>query len=147
MTNCWLLCVISGFRHSENEICALLGFCAAENDIFLATFRDNPLKMGQITCPETSVRKYHSSLHKLAKECRSLCWLVTYYGRFGGACCYRLQDKSLRSSPMFHFAHIMWATLPRKVFVLDHPENIGIKLLRNVCYILAINTAFRPRCF
>jgi len=30
-----------------------------------------PLKMEPIHCPETSVREYHSSLHKISKELRS----------------------------------------------------------------------------
>ena len=29
-----------------------------------------PLKMGPKGCPETSVRNYHSALHKIAEECR-----------------------------------------------------------------------------
>jgi hypothetical protein len=33
--------MISGFHRSINEICALLGFYAAQNRSFLAAFRDN----------------------------------------------------------------------------------------------------------
>ena len=37
----YVLCMISGFRRGINEICALLGFHAAQKGNFLPTFRDN----------------------------------------------------------------------------------------------------------
>ena len=43
-------CVIAGFSRSVNEICALLGFYAAQNGSLLPTFRDN------ISLPSASVK-------------------------------------------------------------------------------------------
>jgi len=34
-------CMIAGFTRSVNEVCALLGFYAAQNGSLLPTFRDN----------------------------------------------------------------------------------------------------------
>jgi hypothetical protein len=55
--------------------CALLVYYAASSGNFLPTFRDNlsvpsslPLKMGSISCHETSVRNYHYSLRNDPKE-------------------------------------------------------------------------------
>ena len=44
------LCVISGYRRSVDEICAIFGFYAAWNGSFLPTFRDN------ISVPTSSVK-------------------------------------------------------------------------------------------
>jgi hypothetical protein len=80
--------VISGFRRDVDEIYALLGYNAASSGNPLPTFRDNisvpssrvkkskktwtdPLKMGPIRCPETSVKDYHSTLCYTPEECRS----------------------------------------------------------------------------
>jgi hypothetical protein len=75
---------ISGFRRNADEICALLGYYAAENSNPLPTFRDNvsvpssrartasPLKIGPIRCLETSVKDYHSALRNIPEECKSL---------------------------------------------------------------------------
>ena len=52
--------------HEEN--CALLRYYAASSGNSLPTFRDNPLKMGQVFCPETSVNNYHYSLHNNPEE-------------------------------------------------------------------------------
>ena len=52
-------------RNEElHENCCRLGYYAASSGNFLRTFRDSlldsqPLKMGPIDCPETSVRNYH----------------------------------------------------------------------------------------
>jgi hypothetical protein len=68
------------------ENCSLLDYYTASSFNFLPTFRDNlsisssrvrgqeldPLKMGPIGCPETSVRNYHYSLCKKPEECSSL---------------------------------------------------------------------------
>ena len=72
------LWMISSFRREVDGNCALLGYYAASSGNFLPTFRDNssfpstgfrnpkslknPLEMGPIGCPETSVRNYHYSL-------------------------------------------------------------------------------------
>jgi len=68
-------CVISGFRREVDEKYALLGYYAASSGNFLPTFRDNlsvpssiPLKMGPISCPETSVRNYHYLLRNNPEE-------------------------------------------------------------------------------
>jgi hypothetical protein len=73
--------VISGFRCDIDEICALLGYCAASNGDHLPTFRDNvsvptsrvkkSLKMGPIRCPKTSVNHNHSTLCNSPEERRS----------------------------------------------------------------------------
>jgi hypothetical protein len=74
-------CVISGFHRGVNEMCALLRFYTAQNGSFLPTFRDKQSvpssrvkqskKMEPISCPEMSVRNYHSTLHEIPKEHRS----------------------------------------------------------------------------
>jgi hypothetical protein len=51
-------CVISGFHHSGNEICTLLGVYTA-------------LKIWPIVCPKTSVTNYHSTLCTIPEEHRS----------------------------------------------------------------------------
>jgi len=64
-------------------MCTLLGYYAAFGGNSLQTFQDNlsvpfsrvmksPLKIGQIGCPETSVRNYCYMLHNIPEECRSL---------------------------------------------------------------------------
>jgi hypothetical protein len=66
------------------EFCALLGYYAKSSCNPLPTFRDNvsipssrikkskkksgPFKMGQIRCPETSVKCYHSTLRNTPEE-------------------------------------------------------------------------------
>ena len=96
------LWMISGFRRDVNENCALLGYCTASSGNFLPTFRDNssfpstgsknpkslknPLEMGPIGCPETSVRNYHYLLHNNPVERNwpalgsyvTLIWLQTF---------------------------------------------------------------------
>ena len=61
--------VISGFHRGVNEIFALLGCYAA----FICTYRrfGTPFKMGQISCTETSVTDYQSTLQSMAEEGRS----------------------------------------------------------------------------
>jgi hypothetical protein len=77
-----MLCMISGFRYEVDENCNLLGCYAASSGNCLMTFQDNlsvpwvqnskgilesgPLKMGQLGCPETSVRNYRYSLYNNA---------------------------------------------------------------------------------
>jgi hypothetical protein len=95
------LCVISGFCHEVGEISAHMGYYAASSGNFLAMFQDNQsvpsprvknprnsswilepswiswhLKMGQIGCPETSLRNYHSMLCNYPKKSRSIQPLV-----------------------------------------------------------------------
>ena len=65
----------------HKEICVILGCYAAYNDNFLPTFRDklsvqssrvkNPLMMGPIFCPETSVSNSHYTLRNITEEGRS----------------------------------------------------------------------------
>ena len=91
---------ISGFRRKVDENCALLGYYPASSGNFLPTFRDNssfpstgfknpkslknPLEMGPIGCPETSVRNYHHSLRNNPVERSSsalwgyVIWLQTF---------------------------------------------------------------------
>ena len=69
---------------SKGENCALLNYYTASSGNPLPTFRDNlsvsssrvkkssSLKVRQITCPETSVRNYHYSLHYKPEERSSL---------------------------------------------------------------------------
>jgi hypothetical protein len=76
--------MISGFRRKVDENCALLRFYAARSGHFLPTFQDNPsvpssrvkkpLKMGLISCPETSVRNYRYWLYNNSDE-RSLMFM------------------------------------------------------------------------
>jgi len=68
------------------QICALLGYYAAYSGHLLPTFREKllvkssrvkktrrilPLKVGPISCPETSVTNYHSALRNSPEELRS----------------------------------------------------------------------------
>jgi len=56
-----VLCVIVGFRREVDENSALLGYYAASSGNSLPTLLDAwPLKMGQISSPETSVRNYNT---------------------------------------------------------------------------------------
>jgi hypothetical protein len=80
-------CVISGLRHSVNEICAILEFYAAQNGNLVPTFRDNlsvpysrvkhsfwaasPVKMGPISCSETLTHNYNSKVRKIPKQRKS----------------------------------------------------------------------------
>jgi hypothetical protein len=55
-------CVVSGFPREVAENLALLGYYVANSGNFLLTFPDNlsvPSSVGEIGCPETSVRNYH----------------------------------------------------------------------------------------
>ena len=89
--------MISGLRHSVNEICAVLEFYAAQNGNLVPNFRDNlsvpysrvkhsfwadsPVKMGPISCSETSTHNYHSRVRKaaqLSKQGTSLARLWVY---------------------------------------------------------------------
>jgi hypothetical protein len=64
--------VIWGFQRKIDEIWAVLEYYAAYSEVSLPTFRGNlsvpssrdPVKMGPIGCPETSVMKYHYTLRK-----------------------------------------------------------------------------------
>ena len=68
--------VISGFRR-DFEICALLEYYTESCGNSLPTFRDNvsvpslPLNMGPISCSETSVKDYNSTLRNTPEERRS----------------------------------------------------------------------------
>jgi hypothetical protein len=74
---------ISGFHLAVDENCALRGRYAASRGNFLPTFRDNlsvpssgvknPLKVGPIGCPETSVISYHYSQRNSKEELSSHC--------------------------------------------------------------------------
>ena len=82
-----VLWIISGFCRRVNEVCALVGYYAANNINSLLTFRDNlwvpssrcknpgnfwPVNMGPIVCcPETLVRNHHYTLQRIADERRS----------------------------------------------------------------------------
>jgi len=72
-----ITCVISGFRREVAKNCALLGHYAVSGGNFLPTFGDKisvpssgllTSEMGQIGCPETSVRNYHCSLRDDPEE-------------------------------------------------------------------------------
>jgi hypothetical protein len=70
--------VISGFRRDVNEICDLLGYYAPSSSNPLSTFREKVgvpssrvKKMGPISCPETSVKDYHSTVHNIPEDRRS----------------------------------------------------------------------------
>ena len=60
--------MISVFRLEVDENCALLGYYAESSSNTLPTFRDNfsvlssRVNLGPTSCPETSVRNYHSLL-------------------------------------------------------------------------------------
>ena len=64
-----------------NENCTLLVYYAASSGDSLRTFRDilsvpssgvnNPLQMGWISCPATSMRNYHYSLRNNLEDCSS----------------------------------------------------------------------------
>ena len=66
--------MISGFRREVDENCALLGYYAASSGNSLPTFRDNlsipssRVELGPVSCPETSVRNYHSLLLNIPEE-------------------------------------------------------------------------------
>jgi hypothetical protein len=71
-----LFCPIlhDSWRRNYFHICAVLGSYAASSGNLLPTFRDNAsmpswlLKMGQIYCPEMSVKHYNSTLRKNPEE-------------------------------------------------------------------------------
>jgi len=58
-------CGISGFRREADVICALLGGQGVQYFGFLG-----PLKMGQRSCSETSVRNYHYLLRNITGQRR-----------------------------------------------------------------------------
>jgi hypothetical protein len=64
---------ISGFRSYVDKICILLGYYTS------------PLNMGQILCPETSVKDYHSTqryiLEKRIPQCITC---ISEYSKFRG---------------------------------------------------------------
>jgi fatty-acid desaturase len=79
-----LYILISGFRRDVYEICALLAYSyyATYCCNCLPTFRDNgsvpfswvkspsnPVKMGPIRCPETSVNNYHTMPRNIPEGC------------------------------------------------------------------------------
>jgi len=59
--------LISVFRRAVDENCALLGYYTASSGNALPTFRIS-LTMGQMGCPETSLRNYRSSLSNKPEE-------------------------------------------------------------------------------
>ena len=81
--------VISGLYREVEKNCSLLGYYAASSGNLLSTFRDNDswaLKMGPMSCPETSVINYHYSLHIKPEErgyqdwvpwCYNSCWVCS----------------------------------------------------------------------
>ena len=76
------ICLISGFRREVDENCALLGHYAESSGNSLPTFRDNlsvpssRVKLESISCPERSVRNYHSLLLNNPEESSSKKHLV-----------------------------------------------------------------------
>jgi hypothetical protein len=68
----------AGFCNVENEICSRLGFYTAQNGSFFDDVFDNQSvrlsrvkrALGQIGCPETLARTYHSMLRKIPKKRR-----------------------------------------------------------------------------
>jgi len=66
--------MITGCRHEVDRNCVLLGYYAEGNDNLLPTFRDSlsvpssGVKMGPISCPETSAGNYHCPLHNNPEE-------------------------------------------------------------------------------
>jgi hypothetical protein len=76
-------CVISGFRRAVDKICVLLGYYTALSGsslrmfsvpflrVKISSWTSWPLKMGPISCPETSVNNYHSTLRNIPEERRS----------------------------------------------------------------------------
>jgi hypothetical protein len=78
------LLLISGFRCDDDEVGAVLGYYTASNGNPLPTFRKNvsvpssrvkkakkTLEDVTDTCPETSVKDYHSTLRNTPEERRS----------------------------------------------------------------------------
>ena len=70
-------CVTRSFRREVDKICAFLGCCAARQPtvtIFKGQEfkRYSPLKIGLISCTETSVRSYHYSQGNRPEEQGSL---------------------------------------------------------------------------
>jgi hypothetical protein len=64
-------------QHSSNELCAPLGYCAANSGDPLPKFRDellDPIFKGQEIqedCPETSVENYQHRLRRIPDEHRT----------------------------------------------------------------------------
>ena len=74
---CFTICAISGFCCDVDEMRALLGYYAALCGSSVPTFRDNlsvpsssVMTMDPTVCPETSVKKYHSTLRNIPEERR-----------------------------------------------------------------------------
>ena len=85
--------------------CDLLGYYAASSGNFSPTFRDSlsvssscPLKMGPISCAETSVRNYHYSLRNSPEERRKLKITIWQLGlsQWGGNIIWRSSRIGLR---------------------------------------------------
>jgi hypothetical protein len=73
------LCLIAVSSCHVDDTCNLMGYYAAQIDNSVATFWDNLssqnsriLNMRTISCPETSVRNYHSTLRNIAEELKTL---------------------------------------------------------------------------
>jgi hypothetical protein len=77
------ICVISGFYHNVNDICALLGYWAAQNGNFILPWCSClsvasltvkqlwTLTMGLTGCPKMLVQNYHSTLPNILEQCGS----------------------------------------------------------------------------
>jgi hypothetical protein len=81
---CFLIsCMISGFHHNTDKICALLGYYAAYSANSLPMFQDNllvptskvkiskfarPLTMEPVGCHTTLARNYCYTLHNIPEE-------------------------------------------------------------------------------
>jgi hypothetical protein len=80
----WKEGVVACFCCDVDEMHTLLGYYAALCGSSVPTFRDNlsvpsssVMKMGPTVCPETSVKKYHSTLRNIPGERRSQLSLLT----------------------------------------------------------------------
>ena len=74
--------VISVLHREVDKNCFLLGYYATSSGNFLPTFRNKDswaLKMGPISCPETSVRNYHYSPRNNPEERSSQDWVSLCY--------------------------------------------------------------------
>jgi hypothetical protein len=73
------ICLISSHSREADENCTILRHYAASRNNFIPKFWDNLfvpflrviLKMGPVSCPETSVRNCHYSLRNDVEECSS----------------------------------------------------------------------------
>ena len=96
--NTYSSCVISGICHKVDVNCTLLGYYTVSTGNSLRLFQDNqsvafsrlknlqrknsqPLKMGPIDCPKTSVRNYHYLLHNNnSEQHNSHKFLIPFHG-------------------------------------------------------------------